>query len=95
MRVIIRGNWANFVGTDYCDVLGIYDDLDGAADDARDYAYDTWEPQSQDCDEQESGIEFEDGGPDYWLEEYDASVHDDYRAGGGSFMEEFERIENA
>ena len=92
MRVIIRGNWSDCVGTDYCDALGVYDDLIKATPDAQEYAWNLWEPQEQELDEGET--EFEDEGPDYWLEEYDASVHDMYKAGGGSFADEFERMEN-
>jgi hypothetical protein len=85
MRVIIRGNWGPYVGPDYCDVLGIYDSLEDAVQDAEDYAYDVWEPD-EDSD-------FEDEGPEYWIEEYDQEKHDNLRAGGGSFLPEFEAIE--
>lgn len=84
MRVIIRGNWAPYVGTDYCEALGIYDSLEAAGHDAQTRAEESWEPD-------EDG--FDDEGPDYWVEEYNPDVHDMLRAGGGSFADEFERME--
>tara|TARA_B100001146_G_scaffold203924_1_gene196817 strand:+ start:85 stop:339 length:255 start_codon:yes stop_codon:yes gene_type:complete len=82
IKVIIRGNWAPYVGTDYCDALGIFDSLEDARDCALDYAYNIWEPE-----ETEDDIEPE--GPDYWIEEYDPKVHDGLRPGGGSFKNDF------
>jgi hypothetical protein len=90
MRVIIRGNWANYVGTDYCDALGVYDKLDDAWDDAATYAWDRFEGDDEDYDEEG---EYHGEGPDYYIEEYDPKVHDGHRAGGGSFADEFERME--
>ncbi len=87
MRVIIRGNWANYIGTDYCDALGIYDTLDDAGSDAESYAWDKYEEP-----EDEDGIE--DEGPDYYTEEYNPEAHDMLRAGGGSFADDFERMES-
>lgn len=97
MRVMIRGNWANYVGTDYCNVLGVYPDCtDPTTDkevqrDAETYAWDCFEPDDDDYD----GDEYCGEGPDYYVEEYDPSEdgHDMYRAGGGSFEDEFERLE--
>jgi hypothetical protein len=86
MRVIIQGNWAPYVGTDYCDALGIYDSLEAAETDAHCYAWERWE-----APEEESGLE--DEGPDYWVEEYDPYKHDMLRVGGNSFAEEFEAME--
>ena len=88
VKVIIRGNWANYVGTNYCDALGIYNNLDEAWGDADTYAWDRFEPDDEDYDDGEYVGE----GPDYWIEEYDPTVHDDYRAGGGSFEDEFSRM---
>jgi hypothetical protein len=69
------------VGTDYCDALGTYDSLAAAEDDAMTYAWDHWEePEESD---------FEDEGPDYFIEEYDPEKHDRLKAGGGSFEGEF------
>jgi hypothetical protein len=79
MYVMIRGNWSNCVGTDYCHYLGEYDSLEQAQEDGRTAAWETWEPQEDD----DSGIE--DEGPDYWLEEYNSDVHDMLKAGGGSW----------
>ncbi len=86
MRVIIRGNWAPCVGTDYCDALGIYDSLEAAAQDADDHAWETWE--DDDNTDPETG-EYEGEGPDYWTEEYDSEKHDMHKSGGGSFEDEF------
>ena len=86
MRVIIRGNWAPYVGTDYCEALGTFDSLDAAMDVAADRSWETWEP-----DTDEDGIE--DEGPDYWIEEYNPDKHDMLRAGGGSFEEDFKALE--
>lgn len=88
MRVIIRGYWGNCVGTDYCDALGIYDNLEDASGDADTYAWSIYEP------DENSGDDFEDEGPDYWISEYNSDTHDMLRAGGGSFKAEFERMEN-
>lgn len=86
MKVIIRGNWSNCVGTDYCDALGIYPNLASAYDDAEEYAWNLWQPQ----DEEDTGIE--DEGPDYCIEEYDPAEHDNHRAGGGSFEGAFNAL---
>ena len=83
MRVIIQGNWAPYVGTDYCDALGVYESLEAAQEDARTYAEERWEAP----DEEEGGLE--DEGPDYWVEEYDPDIHDMLRGGGGSFAADF------
>lgn len=88
MRVIIQGNWAPYIGTDYCDALGIYDSLKDAQNDAEDYAWDMWEG---DYEAEESGIE--DEGPDFWISEYEPEVHDRLKAGGGSFEEDFAGME--
>lgn len=85
IKVIIQGNWAPYVGTHYCEALGIYPSLDAARHDADNRAWETWEGQ----DEEESGIE--DGGPDYWTEEYDPEKHDMLR-GGGTFEDDFSRM---
>ena len=81
MRVIIRGNWAPCVGTDYCEALGIYDSLEDAEPDAESRAWDTWEGQDDDEDDDYFSVE----GPDYYVEEYilGEEGHDGYRAGGG------------
>lgn len=86
MRVIIKGTWAPYVGTDYCDALGTYDSLESpdALAAAADFAWDIWEPDDEDG--------FEDEGPDYHLEEYDPDKHDMQRSGGGSFLTDFERL---
>lgn len=83
MKVIIKGNWAPYVGTDYCEALGIFDSLEEAQDAAQDYAWDRWEGCYDDCD----GIE--DEGPGYYVEEYNPAEHDMLRAGGGSFDGDF------
>lgn len=83
IKVIIRGNWSNCVGTDYCDALGVYPNLESAYDDAEEYAWNLWQPQ----DEGDTGIE--DEGPDYSIEEYNPVEHDMHRAGGGSFEDDF------
>lgn len=88
LKVIIRGNWSDCVGTDYCAALGLYDTLEQANDDAECYANESWEPQEQ--DEEDTFMEPE--GPDYWIEEYDPEKHDILRAGGGSFEDEFNRM---
>lgn len=82
MKVIIKGNWAPYVGTDYCEALGIFNSLEEAQDAAADYAWDRWEEQDEDQG-------FEDEGPDYYVEEYDPAEHDMHRAGGGSFEGDF------
>lgn len=85
MKVIIRGSWSDCVGTDYCDALGIFNSLEEAQDAAADYAWDCWQPQEQDDED----TAFEDGGPDYYVEEYNPAEHDMLRAGGGSFVDDF------
>lgn len=87
MRVIIRGNWSDCSGTDYCEALGHYPSLEAAWLDAEERAWETWEPQEQD----EDGCEIEDEGPDFHVEEYipGEDGHDNLRAGGGSFEHEF------
>jgi hypothetical protein len=87
MKVLIRSNWGPFIGTDYVEALGIYDSLEQAREDAEVYAMDKWEP-----DEEDSGIE--DEGPDVVVEEYNPLTHDDERAGGGSFADDFARMTN-
>lgn len=89
MRVVIKSNWAPYVGTDYCDALGIYDNLEEAQADAIEYAWDQWEGASDD------GDDFEDEGPEAIVQEYDPEIHDCLKAGGGSFVEEFERMERS
>lgn len=87
MKVIIRGSWSNCVGTDYCDALGEYPSLDNpfCQDDAYNHASNSWEPDLDD-----DGLE--DDGPNYWVEEYDPSVHDMLKSGGGSFEDDFTRM---
>lgn len=87
IKVIIRGYWAHYVGTDYCDALGLYNTLDEAYGDAETYAWDRFEPDEEYIDE-ETG-EYEGEGPDYYIEEYEPDLHDCYRAGGGSFEDDF------
>ena len=92
MRVIIRGNWAPYVGTNYCEALGVFDSLEdkdcrGAAEDR---AWETWE--DDDNTDEETG-EYEGEGPDYYVEEYDPDEHDMLRTGGGSFEDDFASIE--
>ena len=86
MHVMIRGYWANCVGTDYCDYLGEFDSLEDvdAKGAAEDYAWDIYEPD-EDVDD------FDDEGPDYSLEEYDPKKHDGLKAGGGDFSEAIKR----
>lgn len=88
IKVIIRGYWANYVGTDYCEALGKYPSLDHpiCLNDASVFAHNGYEPE----DEDETGIE--DEGPDYWVEEYDPEVHDMLKMGGGSFEDTFNRM---
>lgn len=90
MRVIIRGNWAHYVGTDYCDALGIYDNLEDARQEAEDYAWDHFE---EDPDSYGDDGEYEGEGPDYYIEEYDPEIHDMHRSGGGSFEDDFAFME--
>lgn len=89
IKVIIRGNWANYVGTDYCDALGIYNTLEEAWGDAETRAWETFEEDEDDIDE---NGEYQGEGPDYYIEEYNPDEHDMLRAGGGSFEEEFSRM---
>jgi hypothetical protein len=90
-RIIIRGSWSDCVGTDYCDALGWYPIVEGGAvhpsawQDAKDYAWDRWEPQ-------ETSEDWDDEGPDYCVEVYNPDEHDMLRAGGGSFIEDFEKM---
>lgn len=86
IKVVILGSWAPYVGADYCDALGVYDDIEEAWPDASDYAWDRWEPGEMD----EDG--FEDEGPYYTVEEYNPEQHDMLRAGGGSFQDDFDRL---
>jgi hypothetical protein len=93
MRVIIKGNWAPYVGTDYCEALGVYDNLEQARQDAEDVAWERWE----DCDnEDEETGEYVGEGPDFYVEEYipGEDGHDMERAGGGSFEDDFAGMEN-
>jgi len=92
-RIVIRGDWSDCVGTDYCEALGIYevDDKGGpcndAWDDAAQVAWDKWEPQNP--------VDvWEDEGPDYYIEVYDPEKHNMLRGGGGSFETDFIFIEN-
>lgn len=87
IKVIIRGDWSDCVGTDYCHALGIYETLEDAAGDAEDYAWGVWEPQGYDEDDG-----FEEEGPEYWVEEYNPKKHDMLRVGGGSFKQDFESM---
>ena len=89
MKVIIIGNWSNCTGTEYYDALGIYPNLKLAQSDASDYAWDFWEPQE--VENEEDGLDYD--GPDYFIEEYVPSKHDCFRTGGGSFEEEFARMQ--
>jgi hypothetical protein len=87
IKVMVRGNWAPYCGTDYCYALGIYPSLEAAEEDARVLAEETWEPD-QDPD-------IEDEGPEYWVEEYNPDVHDCLMAGGtgdDSFEDEFAKM---
>lgn len=82
---VILGSWSDCVGTDYCDYLGEYDTKEEAMKDAKDYAWNIWEPQEED---DEYALE---NGPDYSVEIYDPAIHDDQRAGGGSFQFDIDR----
>jgi len=86
MKVLIRSNWGPFIGTDYVEALGVYDSLDAAMPDALQYAHDKWEPD----DDEDNPLE--DEGPDVVVEEYNPLTHDDERAGGGSFADDFARM---
>lgn len=86
VKVIILGNWAPYVGTDYCEALGIYPSLDAARLDAETRAWETWEGE----EDEESGLE--DEGPDFWIEEYDPEKHDMLKVGGGTFEDDFSRM---
>lgn len=92
MRVIIKGNSARYVETDYCDALGIFDDVESkdCQEAANDYAWNNWEDDEEDYDEDG---EYVGEDPDYYVEEYDPEKHDMHRSGGGSFADEFERME--
>jgi len=92
MRVMMWSHWhPNSNGTDYWEALGLYDDLGKEAqEDAHQVANDRYEWPSEE-EQEESGIETE--GPDVMLEEYDPEKHDMLKAGGGSFADEFERLE--
>lgn len=90
MRVIIRGSWARYVGTDYCDALGVFDSLHDAGEAAEEYAWNIFE---EDPDDYEDG-EYVGEGPDYYVEEYNPDEHDGHRAGGGSFEDDFIRFES-
>ena len=79
MKVVINGNWGPYIGTEYCDALGIFDSLENAELAALAYAWNLWEGS-------------EDEGPDFWIEEYNPQHHDQLRSGGGSFEIEFENI---
>lgn len=83
MRYIIRGYSSPYIGSDYTDALGDFASLEEANESARAYAWDNWEGGTPD------DSDFEDEGPEYWIEEYDPELHDMYRAGGGSFEEDF------
>jgi len=94
MRVIIQGSGPT-VGMEYTDALGIYDSFKDAEEDALSYAADhvsaygyDWNPDGED-DYETTCTEL-----NYSLEEYDPAKHDDERSGGGSFEEDFERMEN-
>lgn len=91
MRVVFKSHWhPNSNGTEYTDVLGIYDNLQEAERNAIEAAIDRYEWPSE---EEEDGLACE--GPDVVVEEYveGEDGHDNERAGGGSFAEEFERLE--
>lgn len=92
MKVIIKGNWSNCVGTDYCEALGNYESLEAAGGDALTRAWETWEPDLGEYNEETGEYEMEDDGPDYWLEEYipGENGHDMHSAGGGSLADEFD-----
>jgi hypothetical protein len=91
MRVIIRGNWTKYVGTDYTDALGIFDSLEDAQESAEDYAWSVWEDDADDYDDEDG--EYIGQGPDYYVEEYNPDKHDRHRSSGGSFENEFDRME--
>ena len=84
MHVMILGSWSDCVGTDYCEYLGEYDSLEQAEGDANTRAWETWEPQND--EEEDDGFDEED--PNYWIEEYDPEKHDMLKAGGGSWKVE-------
>ena len=88
--VVIRGNWAPYVGTDYCHALGVYPSISDNAclEDAHLFAQETWEGPEE--GEEEDGIMSE--GPEYWVEAYDPDTHDMLRGGGGSFEEDFAKM---
>ena len=93
MRVVFKSHWhPNSNGTEYTDVLGLYDNLQEAEHDAWLSASDRFEWPSEE-EQDEDGVECE--GPDVVVEEYveGDEGHDSERAGGGSFAEEFERLE--
>lgn len=90
IKVVIQGNWAPYFGTDYCDALGIYPNLEAAWEDAKCYAWDRWEPDEPEEQEDDNG--FEDEGPDYYVAEYDPDLHDMLKAGGGNFADDFARM---
>lgn len=93
IKVVILGSWASYVGTDYCDALGIYPDLKAAREDAKDYAWNRWEPDEQEDEEGNWTYSIEDDeGPDYFIEEYDPEKHDMLKAGGGTFEDEFAQM---
>ena len=87
VKVIIQGSWAHYVGTDYCDALGIYNKLEDAWEDAKTYAWDRFEEDPEDYNE-DTG-EYEGEGPDYTIKEYNPEEHDMLRAGVGSFEDDF------
>jgi hypothetical protein len=82
IKVIIHSNYSPYAGSEYCAALGSYPSLEDAQGDATDYAYDRWESWEEDED-------FEDEGPNYWIEIYNPEIHDMLRPGGGSFEEDF------
>ena len=83
-RYVIKSNWAPYVGTDYCEALGVFDTEDQALAVGLEYAWDRWDYWPDDEDDC-----FEDEGPDVVVEIYDPEKHDMLKAGGGSFKDDF------
>lgn len=89
-RYVMLSNWAPYVGTDYVDVL-YSDNLADALEEAQDEAWNRWEGSDTFQEYEDDFIE--DEGPDVIVEEYDPKKHDMLRTGGGSFKQDFVKIE--
>lgn len=87
MRKIIAFYEGPYVGTSSNSAFLVPADLDdnGILDWILDWAWDEHERWAE--PEDEDGLE--DCGPDVHWEDYDAEKHDKYRAGGGSFEDDF------